>query len=270
MSDSYGDPYGDPDGDPRRSASQNPADDPFGHTPDDQPSGAPPYRPPAYDGAEYSQPGSRQGGNTPGAPGAPPSAQAAYSRPTGAPANPANPAAGAAAPAATKTRSAAARRPRTTRGRFWLGFVLSFALLSLATCGGVAVALGLDELRISDFAGSGTAWTPPTLMPTPEAPAQASADAAAGTEDVPVAVGRFAPGQTVRNITNSRVNVRRTPGHLGKGGDDVIVQVTAGDPVVIQGESTGADNLTWWLVSYQGVEGWMAESTASGVQILGE
>jgi hypothetical protein len=203
-------------------------------------------------------------------PGSPPPYAPPYTpAPNRVAAAPVNPAASAQA-GSSGTAPAPARRRRTPRSRFWLGFVLSFALLSLATCGGVAVALGLDELRISDFAGNGAAWTPPTLMPTPEAPAQASAEAAAGTEEATAPAGRFAPGQTVRNVTNSRVNVRRTPGHLGKGGDDVLIQVTAGDPVVIQGESAGADNLTWWLVSYQGVEGWMAESTASGVQILGE
>jgi hypothetical protein len=266
VSDSYRDPYGSarrtPPDEPHVEQYGEPSGDPFGHSPDDAPSSAPPYRPPVPDGKEYGQAGE------PGrAPAGPPPYAPPYSRSAAAPATPA---ASVPVSPAGKAATRAARRPRATRSRFWLGFVLAFSLLSLATCGGMAVALGLDELRISDFAGNGTAWTPPTLMPTPEAPAEASASATGDATGAPVASGRFALGQTVRNITNSRVNVRRTPGHLGKGGDDVIIQVQAGDPVVIQGESAGADNLTWWLVSYQGVEGWMAESTASGVQILGE
>lgn len=86
---------------------------------------------------------------------------------------------------------------------------------------------------------------------------------------------RFTPEQTVRNLTNSRVNVRVTPGYLSKPAGDVLGVVAPGAALLILGENQIADNLTWWrvratLVDGRVVEGWVAEATASGVQILGE
>lgn len=170
----------------------------------------------------------------------------------------------ATAPPPTSTGRPAARR-RPDRSRFWLGFALGFVLLSIGSCGSMALALGFGNLRLSDLRGRGESWTPPTLEPTPTidpaAPPVAAADAAGG---------RFAVGQTVRNVTGSRVNVRSTPGHLGKETSDVLDQIAPGEAVIIQGESVAQDNLVWWRVSFQGVEGWVAEATASGVQILGQ
>jgi hypothetical protein len=152
---------------------------------------------------------------------------------------------------------------RSNRGRYWLGFVLGFALLMLVSCGGMAAALGFNRLTLADLRGDNTAWTPPTLIPTPPPPAP-------GESAAPVANGRFSPGQTVFNMTGSRVNLRQTPGHVGKASSDVLTQLSPGDAVVILGETTSADNLAWWRVAYQGMEGWVAEATASGVEILGQ
>jgi hypothetical protein len=71
-----------------------------------------------------------------------------------------------------------------------------------------------------------------------------------------------------RNITGTRVNVRRTPGHLGKPDDDVLLQVQPGEVLTILGDVASANGLTWHRVAVNGSEGWVAESTASGVQIL--
>lgn len=152
---------------------------------------------------------------------------------------------------------------RSGRGRYWLGFVLGFALLMLVSCGGMAVALGFSRATLAELSGNAVAWTPPTLIPTSPAPAPGE------TPSAPIA-GRFGAGQTVYNVTGSRVNLRQTPGHLGKTGSDVLTQLRPGDAVVILGETTSADNLTWWRVGFQGVEGWVAEATASGVEILGQ
>jgi hypothetical protein len=70
------------------------------------------------------------------------------------------------------------------------------------------------------------------------------------------------------------VNIRQTPGYLGKPRDDILVQMEPGDRVEILGESVLADGLTWWQIRYRPqsgrtTEGWVAEATASGVQILG-
>ena len=56
---------------------------------------------------------------------------------------------------------------------------------------------------------------------------------------------------------------------------DVVAQVYPGETVEILGDSAAVDGLAWWRVRYVGrdgavVEGWIAEATAGGVQILGE
>ena len=85
---------------------------------------------------------------------------------------------------------------------------------------------------------------------------------------------RFAPGSAVRNVTNSRVNIRTTPGYLGKPAADIIGQVAPGASMTVLGDAQSADNLVWWRIRYDApdgaIEGWVAEATASGVQILGQ
>jgi len=155
---------------------------------------------------------------------------------------------------------------RASRTPFWVGFAVGFALLMLASCGTAWFSLGLNDFTLAELRGDGEAWIPPTLMPTTLAPEPGSIELNPATSTG----GRFAAGQTVRNITASRVNVRSTPGHLGKASSDILGQMAAGDAMVVQGESTVVDNLTWWRVTWQGKDGWVAEATGSGVQILGE
>jgi hypothetical protein len=144
--------------------------------------------------------------------------------------------------------------------------VIGFALLTIGSCSVAWFGLGFNELTLAQLRGNEAGWVVPTLIPT-------ATPAPIAQSDDPsfIAVGgRFTAGETVRNVTASRVNLRRSPGHLGKGGDDILGQLAAGDAVVIHGESTIVDNLTWWRVTWQGQDGWIAEATASGVQILGE
>jgi hypothetical protein len=157
-----------------------------------------------------------------------------------------------------------------SRSRFWLGFALAFGLLMLASCSAFLITTGLDEVSLAELQGSGPAWTPPPTMPTPQEPAVVSGSDAVGLEN-----GLFGPEQTVRNVTNSRVNVRATAGYLAKPATDVIAQLQPGEETVIVGPSAQADGLTWWLVRQQTtdgrvIEGWVAQATASGVTILGE
>ena len=154
------------------------------------------------------------------------------------------------------------------RSLFLPGFVLGFALLALASCGGLAVALGLNRLSLADLQGPAAVWTPPPVVPT------AAVVAAAGPAVEGVS-GRFAAGQSVRNVTNSRVNVRAAPGYLSKPPEDVLGVLAPGAALEILGESAAADNLVWWRIRARApdgalLEGWVAEATASGVQILGE
>lgn len=149
---------------------------------------------------------------------------------------------------------------------YWQGFVLGFVLLSLASCGSLAVLLGLDQVQLTDLTGAGVVWTPP--------PAPTAAPSLAAQENTPDLVGRFHPGQSVRNITSSRVNLRRQPGYLSADAGDILTQIEPGELVSISGGPQIVDQLTWWLVDYAAtgasIQGWVAEATASGVQILSE
>lgn len=157
---------------------------------------------------------------------------------------------------------------RKRRSLFWVGVVAGFGLLALASCGGAGIALGLNELSLAELQGNGVVWTPPPYTPAPTAPPVAEAAAPGGST-------RFAAQQNVRNLTNGRVNVRATPGYLSKPADDVIGALEPGASMTVVGENQAADNLTWWrvqatLADGRVVDGWVAEATASGVQILGE
>lgn len=169
--------------------------------------------------------------------------------------------------------SPAGRRPAApgaTRRLFWVGFLTSFLLLSIVSCGGLVLSTGLNRIDLASLQGGEPAWVPPVVTPTatPD-PAIIGANVGSG------GVGAFAVGQQVRNITNSRVNIRQTPGHLGKSAQDIVAQMQPGDMATLIDGPTSADNLVWWLIQYtasdgRAVEGWTAEATGSGVQILGQ
>jgi murein DD-endopeptidase MepM/ murein hydrolase activator NlpD len=81
----------------------------------------------------------------------------------------------------------------------------------------------------------------------------------------------FSQGQQV--YASAFVNVRRSPGYVGKPSDDVHGQIAYGTPVTILESSSQADGLTWWpvrsmLMSAQPVEGWVAEVAPSGKRLL--
>lgn len=161
---------------------------------------------------------------------------------------------------------------RKARSLFWPGFALGFLLLASLSCGVSAAALGLNRISLDDLrGGTGPAWTPSPITPSPVV-VEANPQDQAGT-GTGVGLARFAAGQTVRNVTNSRVNVRISPGYLSKATNDVIGQVGPGETIQILGDPTAADDLIWWHVQTTGtgqpLVGWVAEQTASGVQILG-
>lgn len=160
-----------------------------------------------------------------------------------------------------------ARRRPHLRTWFWPGFAAGFLLLSAVSCGGFVFATGLNRIGLSEIQGAAGGWTPPAVTPTPTPDAATALPA-------PVAEGAFAAGDNVRNTTNSRVNIRQTPGHQNKPPDDILAQVEPGSALQIVAGPAPADNLTWWLIRTQSgdgrtVEGWVAEATQSGVTILG-
>jgi hypothetical protein len=153
------------------------------------------------------------------------------------------------------------------RSLFWPGFAFGFLLLASVSCGGLFAALGLSELSFSDLQVGAPVWTPPPIIPTPvEITSEAQVAPVEGTAG-------FAIGSAVRNATNSRVNIRRAPGYLGKPDDDVLAQLQPGDRMVVLEGASIADGLNWWRIRTTSgntlpVEGWVAEATASGVKIL--
>ncbi len=156
--------------------------------------------------------------------------------------------------------------PPKTRNLYLPGFVIGFTLFALVSCGGAALMMGVNPVELASLGNAGPVWTPP---PLPTATATPTVDEAASAP-TPVLVAIFRVGQPVRNITNSKVNVRREPGYLGKPGDDVILQIQPGDTVTILEGPAAADSLVWWRIDVNGTAGWVAEATASGVQILGD
>lgn len=149
------------------------------------------------------------------------------------------------------------------------GFVLGFLLLAAVSCGGALYAAGIDTSRIAELRGQNVAWTP---APTPvQLAAPESAPSAVKT---PPGAHAYEAGDRVRNVTASLVNIRSSPGYLGKPSGDVVAQAVPGQQVEIVDGPQLADGLTWWYVrllpAAEASEGWIAEATASGVQILGE
>lgn len=169
-------------------------------------------------------------------------------------------------PSAPGTPPSSPRNGRqAVRSLFWPGFAGAFLLLSLFSCGGLAMTFGLNKINLSELKSSGPVWTPPAITPEPPV---APASGSTGNTTTSPGLGAFQVGDVVRNITNSRVNMRATPGYQSKGNGDILAQLAPNDTMKIIGDRTVADNLTWWQVDYKGVQGWVAEATASGVQIL--
>jgi hypothetical protein len=158
---------------------------------------------------------------------------------------------------------------RRLRSLFWPGFVLGFLLLTVASCGGLVLATGISRIDLTDLQGDAQVWTPPQVTATP---------AVTPATEAPIigeAGGAFSAGQLLTNITSSQVNIRAEPGYLSKADGDIIGQVPPGGVVEVIGGRTFADGLTWWFIRYTAadgvaIDGWMAEATASGVQILGQ
>lgn len=171
-------------------------------------------------------------------------------------------------PPAQPTEPQPAKPRRRLTNLFWPGFATAFLLLTIASCGGVVLATGINRI---DLQSTGQVWTPPVVTATPVVtPAPAEESTTIGE-----AGGAFTMGQQLFNITASQVNIRAVPGYLSKPNGDVIGQVPPGARVEVIGGRSFADGLTWWLIRYTApdgatIDGWIAEATASGVQILGQ
>ncbi|MBP7346584.1 MAG: hypothetical protein KA952_08605 [Sediminibacterium sp.] len=65
-----------------------------------------------------------------------------------------------------------------------------------------------------------------------------------------------------------KVNLRRTPGYVGKNDNDSLYEIPCGEFVELLGQTQKADGLTWWNVYWNGYTGWIADHTGSGKIIL--
>lgn len=81
----------------------------------------------------------------------------------------------------------------------------------------------------------------------------------------------FTPGDRFR--TTTLVRLRRSPGHLGKGPEDIVADIAPAIEGVIVAGPSEKDGLIWWqvqIVARDGAifAGWMAEATADGEVLL--
>jgi hypothetical protein len=171
-------------------------------------------------------------------------------------------------PVAPKLVAPKPKPRRRLRSLFWPGFLVGFLLLSIASCGGMVLATGINRLDLADLQNDGQVWTPPRVTATPVVTPAAEAPT------VGEAGGAFTVGERLSNVTSSQVNIRALPGYLSKAPGDIIGQVPPGGVIEVIGGRSVADGLTWWYIRYStpdgtAIDGWIAEATASGVQILG-
>ncbi|MEI2691843.1 MAG: hypothetical protein V9H69_19930 [Anaerolineae bacterium] len=110
--------------------------------------------------------------------------------------------------------------------------------------------------RLPDLSDAGS-WTPGPDLPTAAASLPGSPSTAS-----------FVLGEPVRNANAGPVNLRRSAGFRSKPANDVLAVASAGQVGEIAGGPQEADGLTWWLVRFNGQEGWMAERSSQGVILL--
>lgn len=143
-----------------------------------------------------------------------------------------------------------------------------FALLAGLAFGAVTaillVALGLFVVVRGMMSGTPRPqrWHPITPTPTPVASPTSSAISAT-PEPASLHVG----GQA-KVVAKVGVRMRKTPGYRSKPATDIVTVVPPESVVQLTGGPEFVDGLRWWRVRYNDKEGWMAESTASGVQLL--
>ncbi len=115
--------------------------------------------------------------------------------------------------------------------------------------------------------GRPTNVTQPTPPTTPTPPTQPAEPAPKPQPPVAIATGSLA-------VTKTAVNVRRTPGMLGKPADDLLGHFENKTTLNVVDGPTEADGVRWWRVggitlSRGEVIGWVAERLQDGTLLLG-
>lgn len=160
---------------------------------------------------------------------------------------------------------------RSERSLYIPGFIVGFVLTALLIGVTLLSLFGISSTKIAELRGRGQGgWTPPPI------PTEISTGIGATVDSEDAAVSNELTGAVRRNITSSFVNIRESAGYLGKPAGDVVGQSPPGGQVVIIHGPEVEDGLNWWYVrtvpepGSSAYEGWIAEATAGGVQILGE
>ncbi|MGB8984014.1 MAG: SH3 domain-containing protein [Anaerolineales bacterium] len=92
-----------------------------------------------------------------------------------------------------------------------------------------------------------------------------------GPANQPVIPGTPPPDSSIAWISDevTEVNLRSTPGYSNKNdAHDVITKIPSSESVEILDGPFSADGLNWWLVSWEGFEGYIADHTGNGRTIL--
>ncbi len=123
--------------------------------------------------------------------------------------------------------------------------------------------IGLIVILFSP-AGAGVEPIPTSLV---HPPAAAQGAISPGTAIVPcqpqIAVGK--PAQVIY----PSVHMRRSPGYVDKNdAQDAIHYLEMNDRINVKGGPEIRDGLCWWRVEHQGYEGWTADHSRDGRQLL--
>lgn len=83
----------------------------------------------------------------------------------------------------------------------------------------------------------------------------------------------YSVGDMVVNISGDIVNLRSSPGYVGKPASDVVSHLPDRTALMVREGPRDADKLVWWKVSGSvaesgRVEGWLAEAAPSGVRLM--
>ena len=85
---------------------------------------------------------------------------------------------------------------------------------------------------------------------------------------------RVQPGCHVQVINAFQVNLRQSPGYVGKSAFDIVAQVPYGSTLLVLPSArfadtpAYADDLVWWRVRFASLEGWIAEFTNTRTPLL--
>ncbi|MCO6452328.1 MAG: hypothetical protein J5I90_16235 [Caldilineales bacterium] len=149
------------------------------------------------------------------------------------------------------------------------GLAVGILLFGFMLCTAGLVVLPRLADRLNVLPTTGQTWTPPPEIPTPTPPEPTPTPEPLDEPDGGVSAdGNYQPGDRLQNVNDGPVNMRRSPGYIEKPVTDRVALIPAGAILTVVDGPREADGLRWWLVRYEGNEGWMAETRASGPPIL--